>query len=73
MKLGVFSNTVGGGSPEQVAERSRHLGIEAVQLRLEWPGLDLLVSAVDRARVRRAYESHVYSPPLRGTCRTATG
>lgn len=57
MKLGVFSNTVGGGSPEQVAERSRHLGIEAVQLRLEWPGLDLLVSAVDRARVRRAYES----------------
>lgn len=57
MKLGVFSNTVAGDSPERMAQRSRDLGIEAVQLRLEWPRLDLLVSAVDRARVRRAYES----------------
>ncbi len=57
MKVGIFSNTVGGSSPEEVAERARSLGAEAVQLRLDWPGLDLLSSRDDRARVRRAYEA----------------
>jgi sugar phosphate isomerase/epimerase len=57
MRVGIFSNTISGGSPEEVAERSRAAGVEAVQLRLEWPGLDVEGSAADRARVRRAYEA----------------
>jgi sugar phosphate isomerase/epimerase len=57
MKLGVFSDTIGGGSPEEVAERTRALGVETVQLRLDWPGLSVLDSAADRAQLRRAYES----------------
>jgi sugar phosphate isomerase/epimerase len=56
VKVGVFSHATSGGSPEEVAQRSRAAGVETVQLRLEWPGLDLLGSAADRARVRRAYQ-----------------
>src|SRR5438105_2528475 len=55
MKLGVFSQTIGGASPEEVAQHTAALGVEAVQLRLDWPGLDLVGSGQDRARVRRAY------------------
>ncbi|MGH2344293.1 MAG: sugar phosphate isomerase/epimerase family protein [Chloroflexota bacterium] len=57
MRVGVFSNSISGGSPEEVAERSRAAGVEAVQLRLEWPGLDVEGRAADRARLRRAYEA----------------
>lgn len=57
MKLGVFSDTIGGASPEEVAERTRAAGVETVQLRLAWPGLDVVGSAGDRARLRRAYEA----------------
>jgi sugar phosphate isomerase/epimerase len=56
MKLGVFSETVRADSPEAVAARTRALGVEAVQLRATWEGLDLAGSRADRARVRRAYE-----------------
>lgn len=56
MKLGVFSETVHAGSPEEVAVRTRALGVEAVQLRAKWEGLDLAGSRAERARVRRAYE-----------------
>ncbi len=56
MKIGVFSNTIGGASVEEVAERTRAAGVEVVQLRTDWAGLDLEESAVDRARVRQAYE-----------------
>lgn len=56
MKLGIFSDTVGGNTPEEVAARTRALGVETVQLRLERNGLDLLGRAADRARVRRAYD-----------------
>lgn len=57
MRVGIFSNTISGNSPEEVAERSRAAGVEAVQLRLEWPGLDVEGWSADRARVRRAYEA----------------
>jgi sugar phosphate isomerase/epimerase len=57
VRLGVFSNTISGSSPEEVAECSRAAGVEAVQLRLEWPGLDVEGRAADRVRVRRAYEA----------------
>lgn len=57
MRLGVFSNTISGSSPEEVAECSRAAGVEAVQLRLEWLGLDVEGRAADRVRVRRAYEA----------------
>jgi len=56
MKVGVFSDAIGGDSPEIVAERTRAAGVEVVQLRTTWPGLDLLECAADRSRVRRAYE-----------------
>jgi sugar phosphate isomerase/epimerase len=56
VKIGVFSNAISGASPEEVAQRSRAAGVESVQLRLEWPGLDLLGSAADRAQVRWAYQ-----------------
>jgi sugar phosphate isomerase/epimerase len=55
MKVGAFSDAVHGDTPEDVAQRSRAAGMEAVQIRTEWPGLDLLGSAVDRTRIRRAY------------------
>ena len=42
--LGVFSNTIGGATPEDVATRTAQAGVETVQLRLEWPGLDLSVA-----------------------------
>jgi sugar phosphate isomerase/epimerase len=57
MKIGAFSDAVRGGSPEAVAQRSRAAGLEVIQLRTDWPGLDLLGSAADRARVRDAYEA----------------
>ncbi len=57
MKVGVFSDAVGGATPEEVAERTAATGADAVQIRLGWPGLDLLERAADRARLRRAYES----------------
>ena len=56
VRVGVFSDAIGGRAPEDVAERTRRAGADAVQVRLTWPGLDLLGSATDRARVRRAYE-----------------
>jgi len=56
VKIGAFSDAVGGDSPEATADRARAAGVEAVQLRPEWPGLDLVGSGADRARVRRAYE-----------------
>ena len=57
MKIGIFSNTVSGGTPEEVAARTRALGVEAVQLRTEYTGLDLLGCMAHRTRVRRAYEA----------------
>lgn len=56
MKVGVFSDAIGGTTPEEVAERTATAGVDAVQLRLTWQGFDLLERAPDRARVRRAYE-----------------
>ena len=56
MRIGAFSDAVGGDSPEARADRARVAGVETIQLRTEWPGLDLAGSGVDRARVRRAYE-----------------
>lgn len=56
MKIGVFSDTIRGHSPEEIAMRSQALGIDTVQLRPSWPGLDLLGNVTDRTRVRRAYE-----------------
>jgi sugar phosphate isomerase/epimerase len=55
MKVGAFSDAIHADTPEDVALRSRAAGMEVVQLRMEWPGLDLLGSAGDRARIRRAY------------------
>ena len=57
MQIGLFSDTITGTSPEEIAARTRELGVEAVQLRLDWPGLDLAGAAADRARVRRAYQA----------------
>lgn len=56
IQIGVFSDTIGGDTPEAVAARTRALGAETVQLRTEWSGLDLLGLVADRERVRRAYK-----------------
>lgn len=58
MKTGVFSDTIGGASPEEMAARARALGVEVIQLRTDWAGLDLEGNAADRARARRAYQDH---------------
>jgi sugar phosphate isomerase/epimerase len=55
IRVGAFSDAVRGATPEEVARRSAMAGMEAVQIRTQWPGLDLLGTGKDRARVRRAY------------------
>ncbi|MBI3969858.1 MAG: sugar phosphate isomerase/epimerase [Chloroflexi bacterium] len=60
MQLGIFSDVITGRDPEEVAAKTRALGFETVQLRLNVPGVDLSpegISERDASRVRHAFES----------------
>lgn len=59
MKLGIFSDVISGKDPEEMAAKTRALGFQTVQLRLNTPDVDLSPQGIterDAARVRRAYE-----------------
>lgn len=60
MKLGIFSNVLAAGSPEELAAKVRALGFECVQLWPPVPGVDLTPQGITEAacaRVRRAFET----------------